>query len=243
MVAPLDFSTEAAPPSSVLSEQQLANLRDLRAEAQELQVILESVEKGEAILSVYAEYIQQTKTDISQLLSSINDGDSIRHLQNIWEQMNANPLLENPQGEFDAREQLQHLNLLKDRIRKLIFRVGTLTIPARVNSWLQGARSGYFIPFHLVFEDEMPSYEDRVRVLQYLAWTPEAVKGGLVDATAGVIYRYSEKKTDRIRSLVIVLIAFFLATAAVFGSAYLAVSGWPIQPTHVPNLLINPMCK
>ncbi len=234
----LDTLAEAPLPDEEESPK-LNLLRELRVEAQELQTILESVRMGETTLDLYAAYIQKTREDITELLAQIRNGDSIRHLQNIWEQMNANPLIMNPEVELSAQEQLHHLNMLESRIRRLIFQIGALTIPARVNAWLDRARPGYYIPFHLVFEDEVPSHEDRVRILQYLAWSPKVLRGGLVDVGGGVIYRYAERSGDRLRSLVFLVLGFVAVTLLVAGSGYITAPGWPIARTHVPILLIG----
>lgn len=230
---------EARPSSGDHDAVRLRQLRELRVEVQELHSILESVRNGETTLDSYVGYIQQTNKDISELLAQIKNGDSVRILQNIWEQMSSNPLMTNPEIELSAREQLHHLNMLENRIRKLIFQVGALTIPARVNDWLGQARPGYYIPFHLVFEDEVPAYEDRVRILQYLAWSPKALRGGLVDAAAGVIYRYAENPRDRVSSAVLLLLGFGLATGTVVASSLLPIPEWPIQRDDLATLAVG----
>ena len=56
---------------------------------------------------------------------------------NVYEQMQQNPLYANPETEIGAQEQMHALNLLDEQVRKIEFYVGVLTIPARVNDWLQ----------------------------------------------------------------------------------------------------------
>jgi len=160
-------------------------------------------------------------------------------LHNIWEQMSACPLLIDPEGEFDAQEQLHHLNMLDAQCGKLVFQVGVLTIPARLKRWLAGARPGYYVPFHSVFDDELPEWEDRVRLLNYLAWSPELIQGGLVDAANGLIYRYARSSTARLVSFLLLVVAFGVAIGIVIGACYLPIEGWPVKPRHLPMFLVG----
>jgi hypothetical protein len=214
-------------------------LREARAEVHDLRIALEQIRKGEATLKVYADYIRKTMADMNQLMSEIQDGDSVRHLQNLWEQMSVNPALLDPEASFDAREQLHLLSMLDAQCKEFVFQVGVLTIPARVNDWLEGARTGYYIPFHLVFDDELPAWEDRQRVLNYLAWSPRAIRGGLVDAANGLIYRYSQNRLARLGSILLLTLAFLAAVGIVVGACYLPVEGWPLEPSNLPAFLVG----
>ena len=237
MSAPPPFESDAqaisVPSITEQSELPLDRLRELRAEIQDLQSVLEGVRKGEATIKAYGGYIATTIHDIHDLMADIHDGDTIRHLQNLWEQMLANPILTNPDVELEAQEQLHCLNILDSQIRKMIFVLGFLTIPARVNSWLSVARPGYYIPFHLVFEDELPDHESRVRVLNYLAWSPKTIKGGIVDPANGLIYRYADSPRARRASFLLLAFVFVLCTAVVVGVCYVPLPGWPIQANDV----------
>jgi hypothetical protein len=214
-------------------------LRELRAEAQDFQAFLNNVRKGQVTLALFAEYVDRTKQDISELTSQIIDGDSIRHIHNLWEQMLSNPVLSNPKSKFDAQAQLHYLDLLDEQIQKLVFLIGFLTIPERVNHWLKLARPGYYIPFHTVFEDELPSFEERQRILNYMAWSPETVCGGLVDAANGLIYRYSEKPLNRWLSLLWVMLGLAASVGIVIGIASLRIENWPITTANLPTLLVS----
>lgn len=237
------------PPGEVTAGQQLAqegltltvaqldSLRELRAEVQDLGNLLNHVRNGQAILKTYAGYIQKTRTDIDALMEELSGGDTLRHLSNAWEQMSANPLLVDPEQDFAAQDQLHHLSLLEEQIHTVIFLVGLLTIPSRVNHWLQKARPGYYIPFHLVFEDELPLAEDRLRLLNFLTWSPETLKGGIVDTANGLIYRYSENPTARLASIGLAALGLIVSVLLVIGSSRLAVQGWPLQQGHLPMLL------
>src|SRR5215216_5681548 len=210
-------------PVSGLSKEQLEILRELRAEVQDLQRALESVRKGESTLRTYSKYLVKTINDIEILISGIHDGqvsDVIRHLHNSWEQMMTNPVLLNPEAEFSAQEQLQYLDMLFGQIQRIVLLVGFLTIPTRVNDWLAQARPGYYIPFHLVFDDELPQHEERMKVLSLLAWSPKAIKGGFIDVANGLIYRYADERKVRRNSFLLLILAFAVCTAVVIGACY-----------------------
>jgi hypothetical protein len=210
-------------------------LRELRAEAQDLHSVLEKVRKGETTIKLNADYIRKTQEDLAKLVSQIQDGDTIRHLLNVYEQMIQNPLFADPGIELGAQEQLHALSLLEEQIRKIEFHVGILTIPARLNEWLAQARPGYYIPFNAVFEDEVPEAEDRARILSYLVWSPKPIKGGIVDAANGLIYRYSENPWARLMNIMLIAGALSAFTAIIVGACYLRVPGWPIQPQYLSS--------
>jgi len=233
---------ESPPPSSPADEyrEQLTRLREIRAEAQDLLAALDSVRTGKTTVRAYAAYVRRTAADVAALLAGVTGrSDEIRHVRNAWEQMEVNPLLANPEGEYTAQEQLHYLDLLAAQIRRLVYYVGYETIPTRLNEWLTGARPGYYVPFHLVFEDELPEREDRVRILNHLAYSPEAIQGGLVDAANGLIYRYSTSVWSRLLSLALIALALVGCTAAVAAACWLPAEGWPLGPGHLGAMLVG----
>ncbi len=232
------FSQRKTPPietaRSQSEEMQRNKLREFRAEMQDLKSILVKVRTGDTTIKVNTEYINKTRTDAAELISQIEDsGDTIRHLLNVYEQMQQNPLFAKPETEIGAQEQLHALNLLDEQIRQIEFYVGVMTIPSRVNDWLAGARPGYYIPFHAVFEDEVPQSEDRARILSYLVWSPKPIKGGIVDAANGLIYRYNIDPVHRLINILLILGTLIASTAAVVGACYLNISGWPFQTSNL----------
>ncbi|MGE5221994.1 MAG: hypothetical protein ACM3PY_06130 [Omnitrophica WOR_2 bacterium] len=229
----------AEPPGDLHAGSLFDNLRALRSEVQDLESVLDKVRKGQVKIQTFAEYIQTTKADIEALLAKMQDGDTISHLHNLWEQMNACPLIKEPDKPYDSQEQLNYLDMLDEQIEGIIFLVGTITIPSRVNDWLKNARPGYYIPFHLVFEDEVPSQKDRTRILNYLTYSPEIIQGGIIDPANGLIYRYNKDARRRLINLLWLVLGFLAATGLVAGSALLPVPGWPLQPKDLGMLLIG----
>jgi hypothetical protein len=212
-------------------------LRELRIEIQDIQAVLGRIRRGEASLSTYYHYFARKLEEIGELQGRIKDGESVRHIQNVWEQIAACPLLVEQVPPFPSEVQLRYLNELETQCRSIVLQIGIITIPSRLNEWLVKARPGYYIPFHSVFDDELPVYEDRVRVLNYLAWAPETVSGGIVDASTGLIYRYSSRVGAQLVSLVLAVAGFAAATALVVGASIVPLPGWPFGEADLPKLL------
>ena len=170
----------------------LGRLRQLRVVVEELSRVLDRIRKGTATANAYAPYLETVRTDIPNVLGRINvpddseAADAMQRLRSVWDQMRINPLLTDPEVELPAQEQLHHLELLDELCGRMVYQTGFLTIPARVNDWLRRARPGYYIPFHAVFDDELPSLEDRARLLRFMAWSPETLRNGLVDVATGL---------------------------------------------------------
>jgi hypothetical protein len=194
---------------------------------------------GETSLALFADYINKTVLDVDELVSGLTDGDTARHILNAWEQMQVNPLLRAPDGDHEAQAQLHYLNLLNEQIDKIVFWCGTLTIPERLAAWLDTQRPGYYVPFNQVFEDELPNPEDRLRLLESLALAPKLLRNGFVDLEAGLVYRYSEKKLERLRSFAYLILAALLFTGIVVGACLPAWPGWPLERENLAALLVG----
>ena len=215
-----------------LTDYQLNELRKARAEIQCLQELLKGIRKGNTDSKQYEMYIQNIISNIDDHINSIpNDaiGDTIQNLKSTIEFIKANPLIEGTG--FDIKQQTSYLDMLDPLIRNAIFFIGLLTIPRRLNRWLSLSRNGYYIPFHQVFEDELPDKEDRIKLLNYLAWQPKALweGGGLVDASRGLIYRYSMSPFWRYLSA-LELVAILIIVAAVI---------YFLAPAYLPNSSLN----
>ncbi len=274
-------------PDMDIAANQIIRLRQMRAELLDLQELLDKVIKGDVTLEDYAEYISNTKKDIRAILniknsnipnlgSPIGEGnditadiktaDIIRSIENMWEQIEANPLMKrftdsngnspdsgsssisesnldpaggnpvsatgnssdndsnnnnNSNNELKTQEMLHHLNMIRDRIRKMVFLQSLLTIPERLNRWLENAPTGYYIPFHLVFEDELPNAEDRVKVLKYLAYSPKRIEKGIICAGSGLIYKCETSLGDQLKYAIYPLLVFAGLTAAIIYSGNL----------------------
>lgn len=224
-----------------LDSADLDELRNLRTEVRDLQRIIESIRSGESSLKDHARYIRKTLQDIQALVPGLaamerkhGGEDAIRHLRNVLERMDENPLLVNPEdSSLSSEDLLRYATMLEAQCQKFIFCVGILTIPERVNEWLENSWPGYYIPFHAVFEEELPVYEDRVRVLEHMAWTPRLIPYGIVSPTTGLIYKFSNRKFWLIASVALLAgaitgVIFGLhAAPSLFGNAFQAVEEQP----------------
>ncbi|HSU13856.1 hypothetical protein [Longimicrobium sp.] len=197
------------------------HLRLVSAEACDLRSVLRAIRSGDAPMSAYADYIDRTRGQMEDLIAPLVGDDAIRHIQNTWEQMQANRLLRDPHAEYDAQEQLQLLGLLDAQCRQIVYWTGLRTVPERLKDWLELSEPGYAIPFHAVFEDEVPDADDRQKILDQLAWSPSFLKaaGGIVDPVSGLVYRYDSRKSGLRQgfSLVYVLGMIALGVAVVWG--------------------------
>ena len=244
-------SASISPPSSATSEftnAQKEDLRELRAEIQDFQELLDDIDNGDTTLALCKDYVEKTKVDINAILdrfATISQDNShredLRRIRDVWEQMESNPIIMNP-GDFPADQQLHYMNMLKKRIRKIVYLISYLTIPERLNEWLKGARPGYYIPFHVVFEDELPTKEDRDKLIERLTYAPRALRGGLINSGTGLIYRYSMNVWRRLLSVIWLLAIFVLATFVIYHigdlsmkDSSLPVFGWKIPLPYIEN--------
>ncbi len=94
-------SASISPPSSATSEftdEQKEDLRELRAEIQDFQDLLDDIDKGDTTLALCKDYIEKTKEDIGKILdrfAAISPDNSHREdltrIIDVWEQMKSNP--------------------------------------------------------------------------------------------------------------------------------------------------------
>ncbi len=257
--ASLEAALNQVPVGADANAVRLGLLRELRAEIQDLQVVLQAVRKGKTSIKAFAAYVAKTKTDIADLMEKIiaaelavraaplpkkksasaaADTDNLRHLVNLWEQMQICPLLVDPAGDYEAQDQLNYLDTLDDQIRKMVFVIGSETIPSRLNDWLQKAQPGYYVPFHLVFEDEIPVPEDRLRLLNTLSWSPRVIQGGVVDAANGLIYRYESNAVWMWTTNALLVVIVVAASLGVRFTSLLNFPGTAFIPTHASDLLL-----
>jgi hypothetical protein len=240
-------------------------LQRLRVVIQELQALFERVQAGQGELRTVECSTETAAHEVDGILDhlvpdtpyadTILDGEAmpgievLYRIRTLWRQMRDYAPLRFPYCHTpDAKQQTNELTQLLTACRSIVFEIGTLTIPARVNDWLAGARSGYYVPFHQVFDDEVPVREDREKILNYLSWSPRAVRNGLVDTNTGFIYRYDQSAWGQIAALLWIVAGFALCTALVLVAAQLGNEGGfdltssvrvfrlAIPPIHLPHV-------
>ncbi|HED35733.1 MAG TPA: hypothetical protein ENJ08_16185 [Gammaproteobacteria bacterium] len=207
-------------------------LRLMRTELQDMVSLIDRAKQGKISLDKQVSYINKTKEDVLLLISEIvkyesdEEDDNTRHIINLWEQMDRSDLFKEDFTGKKIEEKLEAMTLLEEQAREAILYIGYKTIPERVNCWLEKARPGYILPFHLVFEDELQTEADRIKVLNYISWKPTEIKNGLVDPASGLIYRYHEKQTQRffwvaIFSLLFPLTIYFMGSSFLLSSLHI----------------------
>ena len=83
---------------------------------------------------------------------------------------------------------------------RMIFLIGVLTIPGRVNEHLAQLRIGQALDFHRDFADELPVVSERVKLLQMMRSHPAEIDG-VVDVERGVIYKAARSRQRQLFSL------------------------------------------
>ncbi len=237
-------------PEKILSPQQIGRLRDLRVVVLDVAGLAASVRAGDASIATYAEFLSSSVAQMGTILDQVlrddvpaESTDAIRHICNLVSLLSANPILRDPASYAadgaDSQAMARDLNMLDSLSSKIVFQIGMLTVPARLNRWLEQARTGYYVPFHEVFDDEIPSYDDRVRILKFLSWSPQTIRYGLVDSSTGLIYRYDRSRAGRLSSLVLVVALVVVVSLGVLAAASLGawMPGWPFRPENGPSLL------
>jgi hypothetical protein len=241
---------------------QLLELRNLAAELQDLQAVIARIQKGEVARTDFAEYLHKSWEDIGQIITQlkgppelhrpprprlpngteieeVEEVDTIRHLHNLWEQMSMNPILLNPRGDFLPQVESHLLTMLDEQLANCLFLITKLTIWDHVTELLPMMRPGHYLPFHLVFDEEVPSQEQRVRLLNYLSLSPKRIMGGgLVDAANGLIYRYEENTLKRRSILALLILMLVVLTGLVVGLSWRPLLPWGAGPGTLTTLLV-----
>lgn len=240
-------SAKDEPPVNNEKEEQLKlrnkHLRELREEVRDLADFFGKVKLGLTSVAAGESYIRKTVDDITELFTELEQdnrnsrSDTVRHITNLWEQMQANPVLADPTQALPQQEQLHALTLLEDRAAKIVFAVGQQTIPHRLNNWLDQARTGYYVPFHQLFEDELPDPKERQSVLRNIALAPKALRAGIVSSQNGLVYRYNPSPWGRRLGLFWVSALFLAVTGLVWGL------GSQFAATAIPELSLDPQLR
>jgi hypothetical protein len=85
------------------------------------------------------------------VIEGLGVSDNITQLRVVWEQISQNKVLTDPKAKLDQQDFMRCSDLLLEQTKKMVFTIGYLTIPARINDWLAKARHDYNVPFHFVF--------------------------------------------------------------------------------------------
>lgn len=197
-------------------------------------------------------------------------GDEITHIENYWERATYRwphvtdiPTASAPstQGEATAgdaavigtnttptksemaAEVLRSARGVQDDLNNLIYHVGLLTIPSRLNQHLEQLRIGQALDFDKTFGDEIPRDEDRLKILAYLASRPIAISNGVIDVPSRRVYHASPSIRRRRASfgyiLLTVLIGAVITWAIAEAPRLFDLEDWPVNPDQTINLLVG----
>lgn len=130
------------------------------------------------------------------------------------------------------------LRRLSASLDMIVYRCCEITVPARIRDHLALLPIGAALNFHDAYSDELPSREQRRRLLRYLTLYPDAVPG-LVDVDNEKILRASEKRVRRVMSLVWTVAIALGGFGAIAIACYAGGSGsrggdpWPFTTDHM----------
>jgi hypothetical protein len=221
-------------------------LYQYRAEVQDMRTALDVVRKGEEPLDTQVSYLKLTYDNLNkitadleqqELLAEADQVESIRKLLNLWEQLKYNPVLTKPDVKLEAQEQLKCLNQIERITRSVEFLIGYQTIPTRLAKWLGRTKAEYYVPFHRVFEDEVPYAEDRNKLITLFALQPDILPDAWFETAKGLVYRCS-KKSDRLAKWgfvfpVVPAISLAFIFILCIAAQIVTLPNWPFQPANL----------
>jgi hypothetical protein len=238
-------------------------LRDVRAEAQNLdsllieiqakaalidrevrsQEVAAALEYGAPIFDANRAKIEQRLLEVRSVLDQnahLYDtaGDEIAHIENFWERATHGW----PQVGAPLDEVLQRAATADGWLNDLIYHTGLVTIPPRVNQHLALLSVGQPLDFHDAFRDELPKDEHRAALLRYIQAHPGSIYG-VVDVERGLIYHASPHQRRRLASYLLIVLTLVLgvgvAVAVANMGAWFGLSAWPVAPPRLGNLLVG----
>lgn len=209
-------------------------LREFRIEIQEIVNIIDQHTAGQLNIVDHVEELQKSANDANNKIKEFSEvhlpafdepRDLDSEILHYWQLASCSPFLnaknsqqnEQSSDSSDEQNRLRELNQLKSRLKRLIFLIGYSTVMERLNEWISLTHVGYALPFHRIFEDEIESADDRLRILQMISLVPKMIKGGLVDLTRGVVLCYPLSWWDRLIRNLIVFLLLVLSFTLVWG--------------------------
>ncbi|MCB9706799.1 MAG: hypothetical protein H6711_33450 [Myxococcales bacterium] len=252
VVVPKDRVTigGAATPEAEVVPRFFGYLLEIRAEAQNFAVAIERL-KGAASLADPAAReaelglalaegtaIERRNRDrITTLLTRLHQwmeehallhqwcADQVIHIENAWERVEFHldrlrEVIEAGRSS-DARVLSSALEIAR-QLERMVFLIGYLTIPQRVNEHLRQLRIGQALDFHRDFADELADPAERVQLLTTMRAHPAQIEG-VVDVERGLIYKTASTRGRQVFSVVLQLLTWVGLGAGLAGLAYLEI--------------------
>ena len=199
MVAPPPFPRATAPPplqNGFGDDRVLGLVRDTRAEAQNLERILDEIhaatilnpdvraEQVVAVIRASQPLFEQNRAAVADRLLKLRAameadaelyqwyGDEVTTIENAWERATTDWPIES----LSVSDVQNRIERVRAWLRDMIYHAGFITIPDRTNHRLRHLRVGQSLDFYENFKDEMP-LADLDRILVYLHAHPNSVEG------------------------------------------------------------------
>jgi hypothetical protein len=253
--------SDASPMRAMHDRQIFGYLRNIRAATQYLQRrIADALQQSAALpAGQRQDYIKGVLSDpllhrvsakIDKQLVAIEDifaadavelewgADEVTTIELIWAEVKES--LATPIAANDSAE--QHLKPAQNDLDRIVFYCESLTLSPRINDILPNLRVGQPLDIDFAFSEEFPQDAQlRKRLIEELAQQSFVLKGGVVDADQGIVYKTALTRCGQLMSLwqllAVLLLGFLLPYALAFGGKVF--SGWPFQPVSLDALLAN----
>lgn len=158
---------------------------------------LEPVAAGTAALVRQSTYVDDARKLVTEALSAVKPGlsgeaEALNNAHQYWKRAQLSPIFDGQKRASLAADVLvPEIREVIELLDKMMFSLARVTIPPRVNDWLDTSIPSYYLPFDDAFEDELPRSDHRFEILKDLAIAPREVPHGLVSPHERIIYRHS----------------------------------------------------
>jgi len=165
--------------------------------------------------------------------------DDLTAMENAWERLVAAWPSAPADDDLDLPTVRRELATVQRYIDELVYIAARVTIPARLQESLGRLRVGGTLDFHYSFADELPEFEDRRRLLEYLARYPGSFSG-VIDPETGIIRRIAPTRARRLFSYVLMVLLVAGGALLVVGLTVVGTNagpGWLFTPARLAELL------
>lgn len=214
---------------------------DPQARDRELRALLL---EGFPLLRFHHRQVERELADVRALLlrnsKLLSDwGDSVARIEVAWERSTEEWL---KITKADARDCSRQIARAVDALGDLVYQCALVTIPGRVRSHLKLLPIGGALSFRDAYADELPSAEERRRLLHYLSLYPEYIDG-LVDVENERILRAAPKGWRRVSTLVVTVALALAGFVWIVLAGYLGdaagLADWPFTGSRLREHLLG----
>lgn len=213
--------------------ERLEKMRRVSEEIRGLQQILRPIAEGRTTLDRAADHIERVVPRVTNALEKIDprkpgEAEAVAQARIQWEIARVSPVLARPHDALGADVLLPEVAHVLDHTDEMLFVLARVTVPPRVKRWLSGTVPHHYVPFHDVFEDELPRRDQRERLLHYMAHNAAGLDNGIISPNAGLIYRHSGGHVLRSWATVLLLAALAGAIGFLLLHGSVPFVGWEL---------------